>query len=270
MLTAAAPSIHAQFLSQQFTLSAHGEPASLRAWGEKAMPNRIDIIGRANAAPGSGAANPIDALLAATASGMNGEEATGAEAASDMSADSLGVAPAATKRRLLPENMSVMERILWGESGFFRWTGIADTLSPKERKHELDVRRFMLSAHQIGGFATFAAMVAGVYYGQKTIDGDFAAGRTHSSIIKTTILMYTATGLLALLTPPPLIRRDEANTVTTHKLLAWAHIAGMIVTPILASYISKRNPSSSSAHIHQISGYLTTAIFGASLVTVTF
>jgi hypothetical protein len=77
--------------------------------------------------------------------------------------------------------------------------------------------------------------------------------------------------LLAILAPPPLIRRDEVSTTTIHKTLAWVHVAGMIITPILGGMIKRRTGSAiQSERVHQVSAYITTAVFAASMITVTF
>jgi hypothetical protein len=174
-----------------------------------------------------------------------------------------------------------MEKALWGEDGFLRSTGIASPLTPQVRKSELGLRRAMLTTHQIGGFLTLASMLAAVYYGQKSLDDPNSGQRSdpyrgnHQTFVTTTIVLYSATGLLAILAPPPMIRRDEMSTTTIHKTLAWVHAIGMIVTPILGGTILKRGPIGryvdlNQARYHQISAYATTAVFAASLITVTF
>ena len=175
------------------------------------------------------------------------------------------------KRRLMPENLSIMERGVWGENGLFRTTGIVAPLTPEERKFELHIRRTMLSTHQIGGFVTLGLMGGACYFGQKIIDGHAEYRRNHQYFVTATIISYSATGLLAILAPPPLIRRDEVSTTTIHKTLAWIHVAGMIVTPILGSMVRRRSGSYvQEEHVHQISAYITTAVFTASMITVTF
>jgi hypothetical protein len=114
-------------------------------------------------------------------------------------------------------------------------------------------------------------MGATVYFGQKVIDGHREYRRNHQYFETATIISYSATGLLAIVSPPPLIRRDEVSTTTIHKTLAWVHVAGMIITPILGGMLKHRNSTNyQSEHIHQISGYLTTAVFAASMIVVTF
>jgi hypothetical protein len=182
--------------------------------------------------------------------------------------------------RLMPQNVSWMENALWGESGLVRKIGIAGDLTPKVRKHELSVRRTMLTMHQIGGFVTWGMMIASCYTGQRVLNGDRQISSTHETLVKTTIGLYAFTALLAVLSPPPLIRRDETSTTTIHKTLAWVHFIGMVVTPIIGSmiwhYTGNRQTgrtlvqNDSEARFHQISAYTTTAVFTASMVIMTF
>ncbi len=187
----------------------------------------------------------------------------------------------AVTRRLLPQDMSFMERGLWGENGILRSTGIASPLTPQSRKSELSLRRAMLTTHQIGGFLTVASMIATVYYGQKSLLDPNSGQRSdpyrrpHQLFETTTIVLYSATGALAIFSPPPLIRRDEFSTVTVHKTLAWIHFIGMVVTPILGGTILKRGPIGryvdlNQAKFHQISGYVTATALAASMIVVTF
>jgi hypothetical protein len=187
----------------------------------------------------------------------------------------------AVHRKLLPDNMSLMEKGLWGENGFVRTIGIASPLTPEVRKHELGIRRTMLTMHQIGGFLTLGSMLATIYYGQMSLNNRYTGQRDdpyrngHENFVAATIGLYGATGLLAILTPPPLIRRDETSTTTIHKTLAWIHVAGMILTPIIGQTILKRGPAGryadlTQARFHQVSAYITTAVFATSMIIVTF
>jgi hypothetical protein len=173
-------------------------------------------------------------------------------------------------RKLLPDNISWMEKGLWGENGFLRSAGLASPLTPESRTSELGLRRGMLVAHQIGGFVTLGLMASAAYSGQKIIDGNIGYRPYHQAFVAGTIATYSITGLLAVLSPPPMIRRDEISTTTIHKTLAWVHAAGMIITPILGSMISRRSSSTQKEHIHQLAGYITLATYTAALVTVTF
>ena len=190
--------------------------------------------------------------------------------------------PRSSVHRLLPENISFMEKALWGEDGFLRTTGIASPLTPQVRKSELQLRRTMLVMHQVGGFLTLASMYAALYYGQKSLLDPNSGQRndpyrnSHQLFVTTTIVLYSGTGLLSILSPPPLIRREgEISTTTIHKTLAWVHFIGMVVTPILGGTILKRGPIGryvdlNQARFHQITGYATAAVLTASMITVTF
>jgi hypothetical protein len=184
--------------------------------------------------------------------------------------DSLSQPP---KRKLIPTNASFMEKFLWDEDGFFRNIGLASSLTPEVRKSELSLRRNMLTAHLIGGFVTLGSMITTCYYGQKMIDdgGKLRSNRSnHQLFVTVTIASYSATGLLAVLSPPPMIRRDEISTTTIHKTLAWVHFLGMVVTPIIGASIHRHATTSQIAHFHQASAYITTAALAASLIVITF
>jgi hypothetical protein len=184
-------------------------------------------------------------------------------------------------RRLMPDNLSFMERGLWGESGFFRSIGIAGELTPESRKSELSARRTLLTMHQIGGFVTLGLLATTLYYGQKTLNESNIASQVrpdqnkHNQFVAYSIISYGLTGLLAVISPPPLIRRDETSTTTIHKTLAWIHFAGMVLTPIVGNMVRKRSGRLSyidlpTAHFHQVAGYVTTGVFAASMIIITF
>ena len=182
-------------------------------------------------------------------------------------ADSLQIAE---KPKLLPDNISFMENTMWGENGLMRKIGLTGPLTPETRKNELDVRRTMLTIHHISGLTTLGLMVASAFVGQKIINGRRDLGDTHKTLVSLTIANYSLTGILSVFSPPPSIRRDEFSTITVHKTLAWAHLAGMIITPILGSYIEEHHTfNTDKAHVHQISGYITTALFAASMIVIT-
>jgi hypothetical protein len=182
------------------------------------------------------------------------------------------------KPKLLPDNMSFGERFFWGEKGLFRGIGIASPLTPEVRKNELSVRRAMLTMHQIGGFLALASMIGTAWTGQRTIDlpRNRNLRDAHQKFILATIITYSLTASLSILSPPPYIRRDEGGTTSIHKTLAWFHVAGMILTPILGSMVSIRgiksgpNIDAAKAHVHQYAGYITTAIFATSMIVITF
>lgn len=176
----------------------------------------------------------------------------------------------ARKRRLLPKNISLMERAFWGENGVFRATGIAP-LTPESRKEELDVRRTMLTMHQVAGIATLGLMIATVVVGQRYIDGDFTLYDAKRRLGNATVLAYMTTAGFSLFAPPPAVRRDEWNSISTHKLFAFIHFTGMIITPILANRIaSPSGDYNQKVRVHQTAAYITTAAFSASIISLAF
>jgi hypothetical protein len=184
---------------------------------------------------------------------------------------------AAMQDPLLPEIMSPGERLMWGRHGLMRTIG-AFPLTEESREKEMGLRRTMLTIHEIGGFATLAAMLTTVVYGQLTLNGNLSLGETHQAWATATIISYFTTASLSLLSPPPMVRRKEWNTVSIHKGLAIVHFTGMILTPLLAEGVAREERGSSSpakidrdkAHIHQISGYITTATFAAAMMVIAF
>lgn len=181
--------------------------------------------------------------------------------------------PPPVEPKLLPDNISFGEKFLWGKNGFVRNIGLVPALSPEERMRELHIRRTMLIAHQISGFTTLALMWTAAYFGQRTIDDprNRTLANYHQAFVAATIATYSLTGLLAILSPPPLIRRDEGSTTSLHKTLAWVHFIGMIVTPILGGMIrNHRVFNMDKAHFHQVAGYITTAALTASMLVITF
>ena len=60
------------------------------------------------------------------------------------------------KTELVPKKMLLTQRVLWGEKGLMR---PIIPLTPTNREKELKLRRTMLVAHQILGFATLGGMI---------------------------------------------------------------------------------------------------------------
>ena len=100
---------------------------------------------------------------------------------------------------LLPEKMIFTQRILWGEKGLFRKTGIS-YLTIENREKELIVREKMLKAHQIIGYITFAGMIYQGILGGKLYNGDYSVYDEHKTLGKiVTASYFTGAGLSLLL-----------------------------------------------------------------------
>ena len=165
---------------------------------------------------------------------------------------------------LLPERLSPGEKLFWGEHGLMRGSY---PLTEEGREQELGLRRTMLNLHQVGGFMTLAAMLATAFAGQMIINGDESYEDIKGPLAYTTVGLYFTTASLALLTPPPVLRRPGFNSIALHKTLAWVHFSGMIITPILGTLIEDKQEL---RKFHQTTGYVTTAAFAGAMISVTF
>lgn len=165
--------------------------------------------------------------------------------------------------------LSLLERAFWGRHGLMRTTHLfrLDEQNPRNDFRQMaHVRRKMLSTHQMLGLATAASMAVTVYGGQRAIDGHSSS--LHKASLPFTIGLYTATAVLALASPPKLIpSRGGMDTITFHKYFAMLHMAGMVVTPLIAPGGS--DPMSVRRR-HQISGYTTFGAFTGGIMVVTF
>ena len=169
---------------------------------------------------------------------------------------------------LLPEKMIFTQKILWGEKGLFRKTGISN-LTLENRERELIVREKMLKAHQIIGYITFAGMIYQGILGGKMYNGDYSVYDTHKKLGKIVTASYFTGAGLSLFTPPPLVSREKEgiNNIKLHKILANVHIPAMIVTNI---YSDKQNESNKYREIHKNAAYTAVASYTLAMITIIF
>ncbi len=134
---------------------------------------------------------------------------------------------------LLPERMVFTQKLLWGEKGLLRTTGIAP-LTMEQRQKELKVRRTMLVTHQVLGYATLAAMVAQGIIGGKLYNGDYELYELHKNMATVVNVGYFSTAGLSLFAPPPLINKKVRgfSSIKAHKTLATIHFSAMVATNI--------------------------------------
>ena len=170
------------------------------------------------------------------------------------------------KPSLLPEKMLITQRILWGEKGLFRKTGIAK-LSIKNREKELIVREKMLKAHQIIGYVTFAGMIYQGILGGKMYNGDYSVYDTHKTLGKIVTASYFTGAGLSLFTPPPLVSRDKEglNNIKLHKIFANIHVPAMIITNI---YADKQHEADKYREIHKVSAYTAFASYSFAMISI--
>ena len=172
------------------------------------------------------------------------------------------------KPSLLPEKMLISQRVLWGEKGLFRKTGIVK-LSLENREKELIVREKMLKAHQIIGYITFAGMIYQGILGGKLYNGDYSVYETHKTLGKVVTVSYFTGAGLSLFTPPPLVNRKKEglSNIRLHKILANVHVPAMIVTNI---YADKQYEKRSYKEIHKASAYTAVASYTLAMFTIIF
>lgn len=172
------------------------------------------------------------------------------------------------KPSLLPEKMLITQRVLWGEKGLLRKTGIVK-LSLENREKELIVREKMLKAHQIIGYITFAGMIYQGILGGKLYKGDYSVYETHKTLGKVVTATYFTGAGLSLFTPPPLVSRKKEglNNIRLHKILANVHVPAMIVTNI---YADKQQGNKSYKEIHKVSAYTAVASYSLAMFTIIF
>ena len=163
-------------------------------------------------------------------------------------------------------DMSRWERVFWGRRGLARVTGLFPTHpeTPTDDLRQIaHVRRRMLGLYQTLGLVTVASMTATAISGQVAVSG--GSSSFHKASIPVTIGLYSTTAALAILSPPKIVNLegDGIDSITIHRWLAVGHMAGMILTPLLAP------DNVDEARLHQISGYTTLGTFGAAMLVVT-
>jgi hypothetical protein len=121
---------------------------------------------------------------------------------------------------LLPERMLFTQRLLWGEKGLMRLTGLSD-LDEEHRMRELKLRKTMLNVHQVIGYATLAGMVAQGIIGGQLYNGDYSLYDTHETLGGIATATYFTGAALSLFAPPPLISSKEIGVsgARAHKWL---------------------------------------------------
>ena len=98
---------------------------------------------------------------------------------------------------LLPERMIFTQRMLWGEKGLMRTTGISP-LTIQNREKELKLRRTFLKTHQILGYTTLATMIAQGIIGGKLYNGQGDLYETHKTMGKIVNAGYFTGAALSL------------------------------------------------------------------------
>lgn len=174
---------------------------------------------------------------------------------------------------LLPTSMPGYKRVFWGENGWMRRKGFAP-LTMENREKEIEARRKMLRTHQTMGYITSALMVATMITGDRTHEAKLANGsigrrddpakKLHSVTVGVMGASYVATGVLSILSPPPLIiRKDKGfSNIKVHRALAVVHLSGMFINGVFAEALAEDHNA-----FHRAVGYVTAgSLLGAMIV----
>ena len=173
------------------------------------------------------------------------------------------------KTELVPKKMLLTQRVMWGEKGLMR---PIIPLTPSNREKELKLRRGMLVAHQILGFATLGGMIGQGITGTKLYNANGGrnnnVGELHENLAIAVNITYGTTAFMSLFTPPPLINRDKKlSAIRLHKWLAVVHLSGMVATNVLAEMAEE---NSKYKKYHRAAAYTTFASFAAAMITIKF
>jgi hypothetical protein len=171
---------------------------------------------------------------------------------------------------LLPKKMLLTQRVLWGQKGLLR---PISPLTATNREKELKLRRGMLVAHQVLGFVTLGGMVGQGITGTQLYKGSGRVADIHEGLALAVNATYSATAVMSLFTPPPLINRDKKlSAIRLHKWLAVVHMGGMIGTNILAQTMedARGDQYTRLKKWHRAAAFTTFASYAAAVITIKF
>lgn len=168
--------------------------------------------------------------------------------------------------QLLPERMLFTQAIFWGNKGLMRNFSYFE-LTPDKRQRELDLRRKMLGAHQILGFATLGGMIAQGFVGAKLYNNPQYKD-AHEMLAAGVNIGYFTTASLSLFAPPKMLKDKKGlSSVRLHKILGIVHLSSMIATNVLAE------PAAGNAKFkpyHRAAAFTAFGAYAASIIVITF
>jgi hypothetical protein len=137
----------------------------------------------------------------------------------------------------------------------------------------LDRRSHMLKVHQTLGLITTAPLVATVILGAR------AGGRqessttrdVHAAVGSATVGLYVATAYYAIFAPK-IPGTETRGPIRAHKILAWIHGPGLVLTPILGGMAFSEKSKGEKVHgiasLHGPVGIITAGAYGAAILSV--
>jgi hypothetical protein len=141
-----------------------------------------------------------------------------------------------------------------------------------EDQQRLDRRSRMLKIHQRLGLLTLAPMLATILTsGNANERGSSSSRNLHGALGLVTAGMYVASASFAIRAPSAPGTKTR-GPIKVHKLLAWVHGTGMILTPILGalarSQLDKGEKVHGIASAHSGVATVTYAAYGAAIASV--
>jgi len=166
-------------------------------------------------------------------------------------------------------NLTVGGAFSLGDLGF----SPDQTQGSAEDQARLDKRSHMLKIHQRIGLIATAPILATV------IAGSFAGGKSTSSTNRD---LHVALGSVAgdlygisayyAIRAPKIPGTETRGPIKLHKILAWIHGPGMILTPILGAMAFNQKSNGEKVHgiasAHGAVGIVTAAAYGAAILSV--
>ena len=162
----------------------------------------------------------------------------------------------------LPKNMPIHTKILWGEKGFFRVTGIA----PESRIDELKLRTSMLQLHQKFALISWASFAYQSFIGNQLVNGNYENIDLHKKLSIPVWSMYMGSASLSYFSPPGLKYSKKLDSMKLHRLLSYFHFSGMAIIPFLGYNIAQSNNYEEAVKLHQ--RVALTTLFSMSLSAI--
>lgn len=166
-------------------------------------------------------------------------------------------------------NLPLRAALALGDLGF----SLAQTQGSAERQARLDKRSHMLQLHQRLGLITVVPLAATL------ISSTVAAGKSssptardlHGALGAVTAGLYLTSAYYAILAPK-VPGTKTRGPIRLHKVLAWIHGPGMILTPVLGAMAFAQRSRGERVHgiasAHGAVAIITAAAYGAAILSV--
>ncbi len=153
--------------------------------------------------------------------------------------------------------------------------------APPGENPALARRRTLLDWHQGLGIGLLGLTLATAVVGQLNYDDRFVGSRPstgdylapHAVLATSTLVLFAATGTLALLAPAPPERRDGFDRITLHEIAMFTAAAGMAAEGALGLWTQQREGyfnQESIARAHLVLGYVVVAAVATGVAAIVF